>query len=371
MKTLTEYWKAQWNELKIELAKDKILYGFVLTTVFIFVGLALWGQREVTLTYNAWNYLESLISASFMMFLSWSIYYYLHLLRHLTPHPLVKFAKTLFTFFTSLSKGGSFIFLLLSLNIVFSSYSYFKSIIPDINPFKYDALFFSIDQWLHFGNSPWEITHAIFSTPLASWIINFLYHLWFLIMWGITSYFLLVKKNLLIRSQYLISFMFCWLLLGSVIATIFSAAGPCYLHLLDPLSQQYIPLIERLNDQNSQLLTSGFPPLWAIDVQDNLWLEYTQRHSGVGSGISAMPSMHVSMSVLMACASYQINKKLGYMLWLFTLAIQIGSVHLGWHYAIDGYTSLILTVIIWKCVGFLVRKHYQTIARVPEKSSCH
>ncbi|MDN3683797.1 hypothetical protein QW180_05815 [Vibrio sinaloensis] len=43
-------------------------------------------------------------------------------------------------------------------------------------------------------------------------------------------------------------------------------------------------------------------------------------------------------------------------MWLYVVAIQIGSVHLAWHYAIDGYLSIVLTLILWKLCGVLARK---------------
>ncbi len=67
----------------------------------------------------------------------------------------------------------------------------------------------------------------------------------------------------------------------------------------------------------------------------------------LGSGISAMPSMHVSMSVLMALGVSSLNKKLGFAFWGFTLIIYIGSFLLGWHYAVDGLVSAPITVFIW------------------------
>jgi hypothetical protein len=40
---------------------------------------------------------------------------------------------------------------------------------------------------------------------------------------------------------------------------------------------------------------------------------------------------------------------------LFAIVIFIGSIHLGWHYAIDGYASALATAAIWIAVGRLLR----------------
>ena len=68
-------------------------------------------------------------------------------------------------------------------------------------------------------------------------------------------------------------------------------------------------------------------------------------------GISAMPSIHVAMAVVFALLGMRVNCWLGIVLIAYAVIIQIGSVILGWHYAIDGYVSIILTILLWKLVG--------------------
>jgi membrane-associated phospholipid phosphatase len=69
------------------------------------------------------------------------------------------------------------------------------------------------------------------------------------------------------------------------------------------------------------------------------------------TGISAMPSMHVAATVLCAMVGWQLNRAVGLILALFAAIIQLGSVHLGWHYAVDGYLSALFTFLIWKWMG--------------------
>ena len=51
---------------------------------------------------------------------------------------------------------------------------------------------------------------------------------------------------------------------------------------------------------------------------------------------------------------------------LFTFIILIGSVHLAWHYAIDGYFSIIITAIIWYIVGYFLNRNQRIIANTKE-----
>ena len=71
-------------------------------------------------------------------------------------------------------------------------------------------------------------------------------------------------------------------------------------------------------------------------------------------GISAMPSIHVGAAVLFAILGWRTNWILGFGFTVYALLIQFGSVHLGWHYAIDGYFSAILAFVLWKGSGWVV-----------------
>jgi hypothetical protein len=73
-----------------------------------------------------------------------------------------------------------------------------------------------------------------------------------------------------------------------------------------------------------------------------------------GSGISAMPSIHVSAAVLFALLGWRVDRRLGIGFTIFAIVIMIGSVHLAWHYAIDGYLSAALTLVIWWVCGWWV-----------------
>ncbi|MCK6262470.1 phosphatase PAP2 family protein [Vibrio sp. ZSDE26] len=346
----------QWKSIKVTLLEDKFIYVYaLLSSVGIYLVLHLMNV-QLSYQYNAFSYLKSLASMCYISFFTWSAYYYGYMLYHRVPSPLTHYGRKVLSFFNPLSKAISFALLMLTLNITISSYSYLKSLIPDLHPFEYDLLFYQLDKWLHFGTSPWEWTHAVFSNQYATFIINFIYHLWFFFMWGSLLYFIIDRREKLIRNQYLLSFLLSWLLIGGISATILSSAGPCYMHLLNPEHNDFLPLLDILTTQSRQLMEIGFPPLWALDVQDMLWLKYLNRDGGIGIGISAMPSMHVSIAVLMAMGSYRKNKTLGCFMWANALLIQIGSVHLAWHYAIDGYVSAIMTVIMWKIVGASLTK---------------
>jgi membrane-associated phospholipid phosphatase len=98
--------------------------------------------------------------------------------------------------------------------------------------------------------------------------------------------------------------------------------------------------------------------LFAIINQNWLWDVYVgNKSTAFFGGISAMPSLHVAISFLFTLTTFRLNKSIGVVLFLYTLLIQIGSVLLGWHYAVDGYLSIVLTFCIWKSVDYFLLRY--------------
>lgn len=118
---------------------------------------------------------------------------------------------------------------------------------------------------------------------------------------------------------------------------LFSSVGPCYYGRATGLVDPFQPLMDYL------WLTKGSFPVWSLQVQEMLWESYEKGGIGFGSGISAMPSMHVSMVFLFAFVGWRTGRALGIAFTAFAVFIVIGSVHIGWHYAIDDYAAIIGT----------------------------
>ncbi|MEZ4483970.1 MAG: phosphatase PAP2 family protein [Syntrophotaleaceae bacterium] len=118
-----------------------------------------------------------------------------------------------------------------------------------------------------------------------------------------------------------------------------------YAHVVPNSAGTYQPMLSYLR---------SIPDLQATKFQDALWQAYGGGEFIPYGGISAMPSMHVSIAVLLALIYTRYNKWIGLPFILFAILIQVGSVHLGWHYAIDGYV-LFLTLLIWYCVSRYLR----------------
>jgi hypothetical protein len=218
----------------------------------------------------------------------------------------------------------------------------FREMIPALQPFRWDAWFKEADRVLHFGYEPWSVLHPFLAYPTVTWFIDRCYFAWLAILlvfpvglsWS-------VRRRL--RLQYLTSFMLTWIGVGTIVAIIFSSVGPCYYHLVGG-DDSFIPLLTYLDEVHHRYF------LWARFNQEGMWRAFI--HNAPFGGITAMPSLHVAGVTLFALAARALNRWLGALFVMYGLVILLGSVHLGWHYAIDGYVSIVLTLAIWRLVGW-------------------
>jgi len=87
-----------------------------------------------------------------------------------------------------------------------------------------------------------------------------------------------------------------------------------------------------------------------VSVQEMLWRNYMRAGYMTAGGISAMPSMHVACTALIAASMWTYG-----LVWrvfgaLFLALIMLGSVHLGWHYAVDAYVGVGVAIGIFLIV---------------------
>jgi hypothetical protein len=233
--------------------------------------------------------------------------------------------------------------------IFIATFGSFKRLIPYVVPFAWDETFMRWDRWLH-GADPWLLLQPIFGTPALTAALNIPYVLWIPLVAGVFVWQGLDTTRPALRQQFLLAFVLNWIMIGTVLALIFSSAGPCYFGRVTGLPDPYVPLVEYLRGAAQQAA------VWAPKMQDVLWLNHQANGAMPGSGISAMPSMHVAIAVLLALLGWRINRWIGITFSVFAVLIQIGSVHLAWHYAIDGYLAGIAAAAIWYAVGRALRR---------------
>jgi len=265
------------------------------------------------------------------------------------PAPSRAFFLSFVHFFGDRERIANSINGLAVLFIFATAFSVLKGAIAVLAPFKWDMALSRLDRALHFGHAPYEYLAVLLRHPLAVFGFNFAYNFWFVVMVALFFASAIARRDTLLRHQFILSFMLIWALAGFVIAMGFSSAGPCYFARLG-LGDEYKPLMNALASAN------GSYPIWAITTQDMLWSGYTGASTG-SIGISAFPSLHVATAMLFAVYASRRWGRIGLVLWVFAATILVGSIVLGWHYAVDGYAGALLSILIWKAVGFWLRRY--------------
>jgi hypothetical protein len=215
----------------------------------------------------------------------------------------------------------------------------FKVNIPNFAPYSWDHFFAEIDRAIFLGQDPWILSHAIFSGANATLVIDTLYRIWFLVLQFCIFSIVALQCRSKLRLTFLLAYSLNWIIGGAFLAIMMPAAGPVYMERIygDPTFQ---PLMDLLHDQ------ARFATLTALDLQEWLWDGLTNPDVPP-YGISAFPSLHVEMAATCACLGFSVNRALGWTLAVFTGVILVGSVHLGWHYIIDGLFGILLAVLLW------------------------
>jgi PAP2 superfamily protein len=263
-----------------------------------------------------------------------------HMILHVRPkHPTIWLCRDLVAHFSDPRRLALGLPMVLLLNLFMDIFTDIKKNIPNLIPFSWDPTFMEWDRILHFGKHPWEWLQPVLGHWPITFLVNFSYNFWFFVMWLLWMYFAFATHTSVLRTRFFLSFILTWSIGGSLMAVAFSSVGPCYYSLIGLSPDPYAPLMSYLRQVNDTI------PLMAIGIQDALWFSY-QTKAMIG-GITAMPSMHNAASLLFALTGWQISRRLGIILSLHTFAVYIGSIHLGWHYAIDAYVGWAVAVPLW------------------------
>lgn len=226
-----------------------------------------------------------------------------------------------------------------------------KSLIPYIHSYDLDPIFAELDRVIHGGTYPDRILVPWVQEFKLYGFFNLIYLLWFYIIFVVQLCALFYDNDPERRMRFLWSTLVLWVVLGLIFATALSSVGPIYYASFYPhLENPYAEFLQILKSVHSTT------ELNVIKVSDVL-VEYYRNDNVVNlNGISAMPSMHVAIMALVTCYASAWSYRLGLLSGVYTLLIMMGSVVLGWHYAIDGYVAVIVTVAVWFLIGLMLKK---------------
>jgi hypothetical protein len=245
---------------------------------------------------------------------------------------------------------GALLFLLMLVPFM-SAFTSWKRAIPTFRPFTFDGPFTAAARAMNGGLLEWQWLQPALGHPLVTLAIDRIYVGWYAVVTIFTVWQAWSPRRDL-RSRYLLALVLCWILLGTGVAALWPAAGPVYYGLVHGGPDPYAPLMSYLHGVDARY------HLWALELQDLLRNGYLHpEHARMYEGIAAMPSLHVALPVLFTIVAWRTHRLLGAGFLVFALLIFLGSIHLGWHYALDGYVSMIGVLGIWALTGIRLRKN--------------
>lgn len=246
---------------------------------------------------------------------------------------------------------------LLSAIMIFqSTFTSIKSTFPLWNGgFPHDVIQADIDRVLHFGLDPWRYLNAIAPGGMARSVIEWNYNQgWFVICYATLFWVAVSSEADAIRTRYITSYVLVWIVTGNLLAMAFLSAGPVYYGHATGDYARFAELTSFLAESSGGMHS-------ASRIQNYLWALHTTRDSGIGSGVSAFPSMHVGLMTLNALFAWEYSRRLGIAAFIYVAFLTASSVYLGWHYAIDGYVGAAMTVVVYA----VVRRY------LPARQICH
>jgi hypothetical protein len=236
-----------------------------------------------------------------------------------------------------------FMVLAITITAFFGSFAKWKSAIPLLYPgFAWDAALETAEVLLH-GDHPDRILAPLFGSPEAILFLDRIYHTWFYVLFGVVIWQAWESDARRLR-QFWMAFALTWIGLGIFVASGLASAGPIYAGL-DRGSTSYDDLLARLNAAES------LAPLFIRMSAWSLWEAAQRPGVAIGDGISAFPSLHVAFVSLATFAMWRVHPLLGLLGAGYALLILVGSIMLGWHYALDGEAGILGAALVWLVAG--------------------
>jgi hypothetical protein len=209
-----------------------------------------------------------------------------------------------------------------------------------IGPYTWDARLSYVDLAIHRTAPHRLLPH----TPAAIRTMISVYFTWNYLLAGVILWQSWGGTRAT-RTRFWTAFLLMWILLGIGLAHLTPSAGPVFYARVTGTPGLYADLLANLAAADARY---GLP---FNEVHAYLWNAVQRREVVVGGGISAFPSLHIAFPALAAAAAWSVSRWLSLALGLYTLVLLVCAVSLGWHYAVDGYASLLLVPALWWASG--------------------
>ncbi|MBP1853488.1 phosphatase PAP2 family protein [Rhizobium halophytocola] len=221
-----------------------------------------------------------------------------------------------------------------------SAFSTFKVHIPETVTFYADGYLASIDRAV-FGMQAWRAAHSIFPDAWAGFMDVVYSRIWFVVVIGSFAAMAFASEGTRF-VRYLAAMVFVYAGLGSVGALAGSSVGPIFYDAIYG-GERFEGL--------TRALTANPDIVFVKEYAELLLGAYEHGALRFATGISAMPSIHVAMAVLIAWLLTSFGRRWAVLGWAYAAFILFGSVYTGWHYACDGVVSLVSVSLFWLWVS--------------------
>lgn len=185
-----------------------------------------------------------------------------------------------------------------------------------------------------FGIDPWlALDRAL---GWAAVPVDWLYGAWLPVQ-SVVLFLVILAPPSPAKSRALIAYSAAWFLLGVAAAALFASAGPLFYDRLFG-GTEFASLGPSLRARG----------VWiALAESDGMWTSFATHNPGAVAGISAVPSLHVAISLWIWLTARHLLRRAAPFAAFYFVLIWVGSVQLGWHYVADGLAGALGMLAIW------------------------
>lgn len=209
-----------------------------------------------------------------------------------------------------------------------------KYAIPSELPFWLDPPLAAAERTI-FRLDPWLILDRLFGR--ATRPLDLIYGLWMPVQL-LAMFLVMLTRPSPTKSRALIAYSLAWFLLGTVAALLLSSTGPLF------YDREFGG--DTFKGLNQTLQKRG--ALIALNESNRMWQSRISSNPDLVAGISAMPSLHVAISLWMFLTVRAIVPRAAIAAFIYVVVVWVGSVQLGWHYASDGLVGALGMIGLWK-----------------------
>ena len=210
-----------------------------------------------------------------------------------------------------------------------TTFMWTKPLLNHMVPFWADPMLANLDHRLFAGHDPWTLLAWLNTRAMAL----FYHRGWFALM-ILALILTLAAPPSPKRSATLVTYFALWSVIGPAIHILLPAAGPVF---FQPMGYG-----------------RRFAGLHGIsetrEMADYLWTLYSSGGFGPGSGISAMPSMHIASTTWIVICVWNFARRLLVPTAAAALLIGLLSIALGWHYVSDGLVGAAAALLCYRAL---------------------